>query len=221
MADKPSPGSALFHKDHHKEVIYFVLPGLLILSILLNRLFAYLDSLRFSGLEVLYATLISWFLSFWSVWTPLALILSIGAVAWGIYSVYKLRQIEEIEEAVFGHPAGITFLQTEEKSKETERWEKILAHAHSENPGEWRLAIIEADVMLEELLRASGYVGEGIGEMLKSVGEGDMIPLDEAWEAHKVRNRIAHDGQSYELTERETHRVISLFEKIFREAGLI
>jgi hypothetical protein len=60
-----------------------------------------------------------------------------------------------------------------------------------------------------------------VAEKLKSVDSSDMLTLDAAWEAHKVRNRIAHSGSDFELNEREAKRVIMLFESVFREFGMI
>jgi len=76
-------------------------------------------------------------------------------------------------------------------------------------------------VMLEELLRTIGYNGESVGEMLKSVDKNEFLTIEDAWEAHKVRNAIAHSGGDFQLNERETKRVIALFEKVFKEFQVI
>ena len=83
------------------------------------------------------------------------------------------------------------------------------------------MAIIEADVMLEELLETAGYVGGSVGEMLKSVDKNEFLSIESAWEAHKIRNSVAHSGGNFQLNERETKRVIALFEEVFKEFGVI
>lgn len=102
-----------------------------------------------------------------------------------------------------------------------ERWEKIEAHIKSENPNDWRLGIIEADILLDELLTNMGYQGGTLGEKLKQVVKGDIETLEEAWEAHKIRNMIAHAGSDYILTRREAERVIQLYETVFTECKAI
>ena len=57
--------------------------------------------------------------------------------------------------------------------------------------------------------------------MLKSVDKNNFLTLDDAWEAHKVRNDIAHSGINFQLNERETKRVLALFEKVFKEFNVI
>lgn len=82
----------------------------------------------------------------------------------------------------------------------------------------WRIGIMEADNLLGEVLREKGYQGEGVGEMLKNAS---FRTVDLAWDAHKVRNRIAHEGSNFELTEREAKRAFSLFESVFRDLKVI
>ena len=218
--EKEVGGSGLFHKDHHKEVLYYLLPALLIIAAILERLFAWWDSLSFYSGSSFFERLLAWFSFWWPTWRVIAFILSILALAWAAYSFWRRRQIDRAEEKIFGREAANIFL-SEPAKLENEQWQKVLAHAHSENPAEWRLAIIEADIMLDKAMRNRGYQGEGLAELLKAVDSSDMLTLDAAWEAHKVRNRIVHDGPSFELTDRETKRVITLFEAVFKEFGVI
>ena len=92
---------------------------------------------------------------------------------------------------------------------------------NSPNSSDWRLAIIEADSILEGLLEEKGFPGIGIGERLKNISPGNLASLQAAWEAHLVRNRIAHEGLEFELTERDARRTISLYEMVFRELGFL
>lgn len=95
------------------------------------------------------------------------------------------------------------------------RWQRIVTLAESDNPSDRKVAIVEADNLLDELVTKMGYSGESLGEKLKSIEVGNFTTLDDAWEAHKSRNRIAH--QNEEVTRRETRRVISLYDRVFRE----
>ena len=222
--DKKKIGEAgsPYHKDFHKEVLYFVLPGLLILGLLIQRFLAYLNSLETHAAVSLWARFLMWLADAWSIWKVAGVILTGAAIVWSVYSYLKLREIEKEEKKIFGPgPDEVIVMGEEKSSKKKDDWQKILSHAHSENPAEWRVAIIEADIMLDEILTALGYQGEGVGEKLKSVDSSNMLTLDAAWEAHKVRNRIAHSGKDFELSEREAKRVVTLFESVFREFGMI
>ncbi len=101
------------------------------------------------------------------------------------------------------------------------KWKLVEDHMNSDDPSKWRLAILEADIMLSELLDSLGLPGEGIAEKLKSISPDDFENIEEAWEAHKIRNAIAHQGSDFLLTHREAKRVISLYEQIFAEFEII
>ena len=105
--------------------------------------------------------------------------------------------------------------------KVNETWERIRVHAYSEDESAWRLAIIEADIYMDKLLDQKGYVGETVGDKLKQLSETQLSSIGYAWEAHKVRNKIAHEGADFVLTFPETRRIILLYEVVFRELGAL
>jgi hypothetical protein len=58
-----------------------------------------------------------------------------------------------------------------------------------------------------------GFTGTSLGERLKSA---KFDTLQNAWEAHKIRNTIAHDS-SFDLTKREAKRAIQNYSLVFNE----
>lgn len=102
-----------------------------------------------------------------------------------------------------------------------ETWEHIRGKLLSDSPSDWRLAIIEADIYMDRLFDSKGFPGDTIGDKLKKMSEGDLPSLQVAWEAHKVRNRIAHEGASFSLTMPEARRILSYYEIVFRDLGAI
>lgn len=101
------------------------------------------------------------------------------------------------------------------------RWTHIESLIGGASPSEWREAIIEADIMLDDALAKQGYVGDGVGEKLKAIEPAELSSLQDAWEAHKVRNQIAHAGSTYELSESLARRTIARYESVFRELKVI
>lgn len=100
-------------------------------------------------------------------------------------------------------------------------WDAIIDLASSSSENDWRQAILQADIILDRLLDQIGYTGSDMGEKLRSAQIGDFVTLDAAWEAHKVRNRVAHEGMDFHLSRREAIRVLGLYEKVFREFSYI
>ena len=97
------------------------------------------------------------------------------------------------------------------------RWETVLDHISSQNASDWRLAINEADIILDEMIEGQGYPGGTLGERLKNAGTGAFRTYQDAWEAHTVRNKIAHEGSQFELNYREAKQTIDRYENVFRE----
>lgn len=107
---------------------------------------------------------------------------------------------------------------TVEEFEEHPRFAIIKGYMSSTSEALWRIGIMEADTMLLEVLTEKGYQGEGVGEMLKNAS---FKTVDLAWDAHKMRNRIAHDGSAFTLSEKDAKRTFVLYESVFRELRAI
>src|SRR5690606_17681309 len=116
---------------------------------------------------------------------------------------------------------GTIHPEVAEVSRDHSRWAHVRELIERPHESDWRQAIIEADIMLDDLLSQLGYMGQSVGEKLKAVDPSRFRSLEYAWEAHKVRNRIAHDGAAFKLTEQLAHRTIAQYEVVMREHGEI
>ena len=119
--------------------------------------------------------------------------------------LYDAKVETAYEENVKGDPAL------------TKKWASVMAHADSPNASDWRQAIIEADIILGDILTQMGHQGAGVGEQLKTATKGDFGTLDQAWEAHRIRNQIAHEGSDFALNQHEAKRVVNLYRQVFEE----
>ena len=151
----------------------------------------------------------------WLVLVPISVFVSLLFLAGIFYSLFRLHQVRDIERgklAVMPHT-----IAAQDTSRAQLRFAHIVEEANSEREQDWRLAIIEADIMLDELLDVQGYRGDTMGDKLKQIERSDFNTIDLAWEAHKIRNQIAHQGSGFSLNAREVRRVISLYEQVFKE----
>jgi len=94
------------------------------------------------------------------------------------------------------------------------RWQTIQHYLAGQEENLWRIAILEADNLLDEILSEKGYAGQTVGEKLK---QANFKTIELAWEVHKTRNRIAHDGSKFILSERTARKTIAMFESILGE----
>lgn len=140
----------------------------------------------------------------------------IGLITYLYKAIVKLRTDERHKL----YPNGVKD-RIEETPIVNTRWEKILDGLNSQNENDWRHAILDADIMLGQLLDNLHLPGDTIGDKLKAVEKEDFRSLDNAWEAHKIRNQIAHEGAEFKLTDREAKRVVSLYMTVFEEFGIV
>lgn len=155
----------------------------------------------------------------WSVFVALSLFVSLLLMALTIYCAIRIFQVRQMERRRFA--ALQRTVAARDVPKTQLRWNRVLEQAHSDDPQSWRLAILEADIMLNELLDTLGYRGETMADKMRAVDRVNFNTIDFAWEVHKIRNSIAHKGSMHELNSREVRRVISLYERIFREFRFI
>ncbi len=171
-----------------------------------------------------------WFAGFFSSMTFVSIFASLLFIIGIIYARFKNGQVKTISEVQSGSakspddPSPISSAVVLPGSEpmqftkqENKRWKDVEAHMQSTNQSDWRLAILEADIMLYDMLEQMGYPGDSIGEKLKQVESSSFYTLDEAWRAHKVRNIIAHEGAAYDLPRGEADRTIDMFRKVFKE----
>lgn len=220
---KPAPASGGSSNVKTTERLIFLLVGIILIGAIITALLNTIGGLGFGSPGDIWNNVTDYFYTHvWPTWKVVAAIISVLALAGVIYNSWQLRAINIEEKKIYDPPIPDSTASNDALPElKNAKWAEVIKYANSDNPSDWRSAIIEADIMLEKLLRVKGYAGDSIGDMLKSANKNDFITLDEAWEAHKVRNDIAHSGQDFQLTERETKRVIALFEKVFKEFQLI
>ena len=142
-------------------------------------------------------------------------LLLVFVIVWSANNLMRIRQ--EMHDALI-LPNQEPIPEANPKAEiVNEKWQNVLVHINSSNQSDWKLAILECDIMLSEILEKMGYMQESIGEKLKSVQPSDFTNIEAAWEAHKIRNAIAHEGSDFLINEREAKRVIGLYEAVFRE----
>jgi len=150
---------------------------------------------------------------------PVSLMLLIGIVL----SVERLKKIRRKEHEIYNAhveeayvpPASGVAAQTNQDN--IVRWRKILTMVDSTNENDWRQAIIESDIILDEIVTAANYPGEDLGTKLRNSTEADFKTVKLAREAHFIRNRIAHDGAAYPVSQHEAKRVINMYKQVLEE----
>jgi len=158
-------------------------------------------------------------------WTVIGIIsacVSLLCIAIIIFSLVRLYEIQIFDKKEVDHEIHEALLRDKETSRnENPRWHYIITLVESPNESDWRVAIIEADNLLEELLKERGFQGDTLSELLEGAKSGGILTIQNAWDAHLVRNKIAHVGSNFPLSQIEARRVIKMFQNVFEELRAI
>lgn len=178
------------------------------------------------------------FISFLEFLASILIIAGITVILYSLVRIYEMKQEDKAKAGAAKKAASATVM-VEPKSTpggldlpgatsggpqpiaRNETWENIRSKLLSDSPSDWRLGIIEADIYMDRMFDAKGFYGDTVGDKLKNLTPDKLPSVQIAWEGHKVRNQIAHQGSDFSLTMPEARRVLSYYEIVFRDLGVI
>jgi len=140
-----------------------------------------------------------------------------GFLLWGIiYCVKKLSYFNMKVE----HYMDVLGVGDLLKHRSVRGWVQIQAKLRSGDETDLKSAIIEADKILDEVLKIGGYMGRNADERLTQVGPAQLSNISDVWSAHKIRNRILKE-EDFHINKQEAELIINIYKKAFQEFALI
>lgn len=195
---------------------FYVEPAPVDFNPLTSLRYIYEDLLGFNW-NHLVDTLDTW----WTIYSVIAMVFSFILFVGYVYAKIRFGQLSAIEQAKLRAQEAAWASRHARPESRNARWDIIQKRVSENSPESWRVAIIEADILLEETLTNAGYPGQTLGEKLKGANPRSFTTIQDAWEAHKVRNEIAHAGSDFVLTKKVAQETITRFERVFREFGVV
>ena len=77
------------------------------------------------------------------------------------------------------------------------------------------------DSILDDIFSRMGYKMDGLGGKLKNIEPADFASLQDAWDAYKVRSRIAREGANFKISQEEVKNTLAKYEKGLKELKYI
>jgi len=106
------------------------------------------------------------------------------------------------------------------KKKSPKAWKTILKRLDSNKESEYKLAIIEADSFLDEVLDKMRHGGDTTEERLNNIPVAVLPSVQQLKQAHQMRNTIVHEPER-QLARDEARRIIEVYEQAFKELDLL
>lgn len=88
-----------------------------------------------------------------------------------------------------------------------------------ENPASYMTTVINADKLLDKAMMEMGLPGKTMGERLKKNGD-KFTNLNGVWQAHKLRNAIAHEPD-IEVSYKRAYNALSIYKQALKDLGAI
>jgi len=143
----------------------------------------------------------------------LAFVFFVAVIVNGIFRTPYLRL------SVFGDAVEILTYRPYGFPKMRRRWQKIMQRLDAGSEAEYKLAIIEADTLLDDMLKKMRLSGETVDERLQKITPLMIPNVEELTAAHHIRNSIVYDPD-YRLNSNEARRVLLVYQKTFEELDL-
>lgn len=107
-----------------------------------------------------------------------------------------------------------------DKSFVSRKWQEIEALMQQQKPSSYKVAILDADKLVDYVLKTKVGTDGNMGERLKKSQKlfSSYQNYNNLWEAHKMRNRVAHEAD-HELHFAEAKKNIGYFKKALRDLG--
>jgi hypothetical protein len=96
------------------------------------------------------------------------------------------------------------------QKKMAKKWEKIRRRLESGNVAQYKLAILEADKIVDEILEGMKLVGENMADRLEKANPAHIVNIEALQKSHQIRNRIIKEP-NFSMTKEEAKETIRPF----------
>jgi len=100
------------------------------------------------------------------------------------------------------------------------QWMKIRQRLEVGTELEYKIAIIEADNVIEDFIKRMGFVGENMKERLNSIPTGQIESIEDVLRAHEVRNSIIKDNE-FSVTKEVAETALAEYEEVLKPFDIL
>lgn len=99
------------------------------------------------------------------------------------------------------------------------RWAKIEQLAMQNDEMSGKMALMEADKFFDLALKMMMFAGDTMGERMKVAGY-KFPKMQDAWQAHILRNKMVHDTQ-FSLRPESARRAVGQFKNTLKQMNVL
>jgi hypothetical protein len=106
------------------------------------------------------------------------------------------------------------------KKATRKKWQKIKKRLESGSDPQYKLAILEADTMIDKILDQIGHKGDNMPHKLSQIKPGQLEHAEDLMKAHEIRNKIVQDRE-FKITKETAQEAIKMYEEFLDHFELI
>lgn len=124
----------------------------------------------------------------------------------------KYRAVEDIYHFLSFKPYGMRVF--------TRPWTKIAKKLKTGKEDEYKLAVIEADSIIDSAFEKAGYSGENLLEKIEKISPSVFFNKENLLKAHNIRNEIV-SNPDFELELDQAKKLLGVYERALIDLGLL
>ncbi len=101
-----------------------------------------------------------------------------------------------------------------------ERWHAIMAKFATGTPEAARLAIIDADALVDTALKGMKIEGEHLADRLSNLETEDIPSMTRIWRAHRTRNDLVHTS-GFTISPQDAERTMHDYEAFLKDIKVV
>lgn len=90
------------------------------------------------------------------------------------------------------------------------RWDGVMKRVNGSDENNWKVAVLEAAQMLDEVFKIVKYDGDTLGDKLENITTAQLENLEEVKGANEVKNKIVQD-EKFQITQEEAQKTVKIF----------
>ena len=141
-------------------------------------------------------------------------IVLVGISLFALWKILKLRPPKSPGRKA---KKGTLTLQT---AAFIDHWNAVQRKISIGSPESLRLGVIEADEVVDSILKALGLAGEHMADRLAKVNPDTLQSLNRVWRAHRLRNDLMHTP-GFSISAEDAQAAIGDYESFLKEIGIL
>lgn len=166
--------------------------------------------------DLVFAEISNFFAKNLGLLKALSILVTLAFIFFGVWFMIKTGWLQLRVDRI----QNVILRKDTARKRSVKGWKNIQKHFFAGSDSELKVSIIEADNLLDEALRTLGFRGLNLGDRLKQLTTDDLENIDEVWEAHKLRNKIAHEAD-FKMNRDIAERALGVYERTFQNLGVL